>query len=439
MNIDITAYKSNHTEFCENFLNNKNLPMSSPKIDSMIFSKEDDSKSIEMEKTRKSISPLKRNSKLVLYKNRLINALRNKRTMTENNTKIKSFQTQNYCNSLKMPPILFNNLKMFVNKIKRIGYLDDLSLIKSYDLNLINDQAFFETDQHDQNHEKTEIYLVLFKCLANFFSPMLRFINFYKDFGVFHPYSTIKLFWDSIISLMIIFLLFYIPLTMPFELNIIGDELKAGISIILMLDMILEMNTLCFINGFEVRSREKIIKHYLKTYFFPDMISISSIFIQILSEDDVVRNYKKKFGFLFFLKIFSLVKFSKKITNRFQFNHEWKGIKNLIILFLMIIFIAHLSACGWCYMGISEPSDKESWIRSKGILNENWITQYMYSFYWSIVTVMTVGYGDIAPTNNNEVLYCLLIILFGGMIFPYSINSVGSIIQDIQRDRKKFE
>ena len=90
-------------------------------------------------------------------------------------------------------------------------------------------------------------------------------------------------------------------------------------------------------------------------------------------------------------------------------------------------------------MGISEPSDKESWIRSKGILNENWLTQYMYSFYWSIVTVMTVGYGDIAPTNNNEVLYCLLIILFGGMIFPYSINSVGSIIQDIQRDRKKFE
>ena len=59
---------------------------------------------------------------------------------------------------------------------------------------------------------------------------------------------------------MIIFLLFYIPLTMPFELNIIGDELKAGISIILMLDMILEMNALCFINGFEVRSREKIIK-----------------------------------------------------------------------------------------------------------------------------------------------------------------------------------
>ena len=127
--------------------------------------------------------------------------------------------------------------------------------------------------------------------------------------------------------------------------------------------------------------------------------------------------------------------------NRFQFSRKWKGVKDLIVLFLLIIFIAHLAACGWYYVGYNSVSDSlsENWIKDKGVLNESWQIQYMSSFYWSIVTVMTVGYGDITPVNKFERLYCLLVILFGGMIFPYSINSIGNIIQDIKRDKKKFE
>ena len=52
---------------------------------------------------------------------------------------------------------------------------------------------------------------------------------------------------------------------------------------------------------------------------------------------------------------------------------------------------------------------------------------------------MTVGYGDITLTNNAERSYCLFLVLFGGMIFPYSVNTIGLIIQDIQKDQKKFE
>lgn len=127
--------------------------------------------------------------------------------------------------------------------------------------------------------------------------------------------------------------------------------------------------------------------------------------------------------------------------NRFQFSREWKGMKDLLILFFVIIFIAHLAACGWYYVGILSNKEHYSnnWIKTQDLLNQEWTIQYMSAFYWATVTVMTVGYGDITPQNNLERIVCLFVILFGGMIFPYSINSIGSIIEDIRRDKKKFE
>ncbi|KRX10360.1 Cyclic nucleotide-binding protein [Pseudocohnilembus persalinus] len=43
----------------------------------------------------------------------------------------------------------------------------------------------------------------------------------------------------------------------------------------------------------------------------------------------------------------------------------------------------------------------------------------------------TVGYGDIIPTNNQEYIISIVIMLLACGIFAYAINSVGSITQDI--------
>ena len=52
----------------------------------------------------------------------------------------------------------------------------------------------------------------------------------------------------------------------------------------------------------------------------------------------------------------------------------------------------------------------------------NWID----SFYFSVTTLSTVGYGDLKPTTNNSKLFTSVYILFGVGVMLASLAIIGS-------------
>lgn len=50
----------------------------------------------------------------------------------------------------------------------------------------------------------------------------------------------------------------------------------------------------------------------------------------------------------------------------------------------------------------------------------------------------TVGYGDMAPQNDTEKLFCIFFIYVACGIFAYTLNVVGNIIQQISKNKIKF-
>jgi hypothetical protein len=54
-----------------------------------------------------------------------------------------------------------------------------------------------------------------------------------------------------------------------------------------------------------------------------------------------------------------------------------------------------------------------SWIISVGIEDADYLTKYLYSFYFCSTTILTVGYGDISPKNPKEVVIVTVIQFFG--------------------------
>lgn len=61
--------------------------------------------------------------------------------------------------------------------------------------------------------------------------------------------------------------------------------------------------------------------------------------------------------------------------------------------------------------------------------------KYIASLYWTVMTLTTVGYGDIAARNTVERVVCGLVMLGGVFFYSYTIGVITSIISE--RDRQK--
>jgi hypothetical protein len=66
------------------------------------------------------------------------------------------------------------------------------------------------------------------------------------------------------------------------------------------------------------------------------------------------------------------------------------------------------------------------------IHNESVIERYTASCYWAVVTISTVGYGDITPTNNTEVGTTIFLVFFGVSMYSYIISRLTSVFANVQ-------
>lgn len=381
-----------------------------------------------------------RNDNLDVLKNRKID-LSSHDDFTENNLNQKEeIQKEIQENSL------LHFAKIFVSKLRNATYLKNIKEINITHIPFIKDLSYDWESFLDNNsllvHKKKigKLALCFKKKIFSPFQKMflmscsLKISNYFNENIIFHPYQHFKIFWEIMIALIIIFGIFYIPLLFAFEeAQGIKNQVNIFSLLIFFFDIFINFNTSYFKKGLEERKRGKIIKNYLKTQFFFDFVTLFPLLLNLhIDYSGEAKLAIRFFNFLFYFKIFQLRTILHRINEKFMLQEKIQNILSLLKVLFVSLLVAHVFACFWFFIG--SLNTHESWIIKAGIIDAPASTKYLYSIYWSFVTMMTVGYGDIGPQNNQEMILCLICVVLGCAVYAYNINSIGMILQEMNKE-----
>lgn len=101
-------------------------------------------------------------------------------------------------------------------------------------------------------------------------------------------------------------------------------------------------------------------------------------------------------------------------------------LRRLIEFFFYFFILNHTLACLWAFIGtLAYPN----WIVYQKMKDCSNIDIYFSSFYYTLASIYTIGYGDIHPTNVYEQYYNIALQSIGLFLYSYVISSMTVVLK----------
>jgi hypothetical protein len=85
------------------------------------------------------------------------------------------------------------------------------------------------------------------------------------------------------------------------------------------------------------------------------------------------------------------------------------------------------------------PESKNNWIYQGGFQDLEDYELYITSFYFTVTTIVTVGFGDIHAYSVGEKVLCILLMLIGVISFSFATGALSSIISNYDSSQAKLK
>jgi len=268
------------------------------------------------------------------------------------------------------------------------------------------------------------------------FKKIMISMNKFLKRLIISPDNHFRMAWNIVSLVFMSFCFFCIPFEISFDITNHTDKIYSIFAFFIFLfDILLNFITGDFIKGFLVMRPKAICKNYIKGLFLFDILAF------IYSVVDLVNHGNQNFDgisyrFLILAKIPTFLYYIKLVLNYLKLEYKYQNFIDILKLLGYSLFLAHLLACFWHLC--AELNSQKNWLIFYKIQDETPEIKYIYSLYWVIVTIMTVGYGDITPQNPYEAIFAMITIIFGCGLYAFNLNSIGIILQNSQKKEHKF-
>ena len=127
-----------------------------------------------------------------------------------------------------------------------------------------------------------------------------------------------------------------------------------------------------------------------------------------------------------FLRVFRIFKATRFILAVDRLTEALSEIKReLLALVILSLMLVYLAACGIYYF------EREAQPEAFGSI--------LGSMWWAVVTLTTIGYGDVYPNTAGGKLFTALVALVGVGLIAIPSGLLASVLTEARVERRKVE
>ncbi|XP_033749800.1 potassium/sodium hyperpolarization-activated cyclic nucleotide-gated channel 3-like isoform X2 [Pecten maximus] len=272
---------------------------------------------------------------------------------------------------------------------------------------------------------------------------------------VIHPCSNFRFYWDLFMLVLLIANLIILPVAISF----FNDDLSTHWIVfncisdtVFFLDIVINFRTGVILNDFadEIILDPKLIaRHYVKSWFFLDLISsipMDYIFLMWDAEADFNQLFHagralrmlrlaKLLSLLRLLRLSRLVRYVQQWEEFLAFAGKFMRIFNLLCLMFLL---GHWNGCLQFLIPMLQDYPDDCWVSIEGLKKAHWAEQYTWALFKALSHMLCIGYGRFPPQNMTDTWLTILSMLSGATCYALFLGHTTTIIQSFDTSRRLY-
>ncbi|KAK1171253.1 potassium voltage-gated channel subfamily H member 1-like isoform X4 [Acipenser oxyrinchus oxyrinchus] len=273
-------------------------------------------------------------------------------------------------------------------------------------------------------------------------------------------YCAFKTTWDWVILILTFYTAIMVPYNVSFKTkqnNVTWLVVDSIVDVIFLVDIVLNFHTTFVGPAGEVISDPKLIRmNYLKTWFVIDLLSCLPYDV-INAFENVDEGISSLFSSLKVVRLLRLGRVARKLDHYIEY-----GAAVLVLLVCVFGLAAHWLACIWYSIGDYEVINEEtnslrtdSWLYTLGESigmpyrfnisgsgkwegGPNKDSVYISSLYFTMTSLTSIGFGNIAPTTDGEKIFAVAMMMIGSLLYATIFGNVTTIFQQMYANTNRY-